>query len=444
MKSRRNVRRCVWMAVALAASTLLLTASPAQAAPGRAYVTNANSDTVSVIDTATDTVITTIAVGDRPEGVAVLPNGTRVYVVNSLDGTVSVINTATNIVVATVPVGGDPRSVTVTPDGTRAWVSGYSGTTVIDTATNTVVGTVAALPSSLDVAFSPNGSRAYGTGNDTLIVVDTATLARVAEVPTGHSPSEVLVSPDGSRVYVMDSVSGVRSYNTATNTEVARAQYPGPDITGMAISPDGTRLYLTQDIPAAVLVVDAATLAVVTTVPVGEVIAEGVGVSPSGDRLYVTALTLEGGSDRVVVIDTATNAVVANVGVGSLPMNVAVTSATPPPPPPPVIEGASFYTDGTSTRAGAIPGDRIALFTSSGVPGVTYRLVLSRDNCRTVLAVLNNTPRFANSAGVIGITAGYLPAATPAGNYQVCFMGSVGDISTITAPVSLEVTPFRG
>jgi len=443
MRFRRNVSRSVWTAVALAASTLLLTASPALAAPGRAYVTNALSDTVTVVDTGSNTVITTIAVGDRPDGVAVLPNGTRVYVVNSADSTVSVINTATNAVVATVPVGADPRSVTITPDGTRAWVSGYGGTTVIDTASNTVVGTVAALRLSLDVAFSPNGARAYGTGMDTLIVVDTATLAKVAEVPTGHSPFQVLVSPDGSRVYLVDS-NGVRSYNTATNTEVARAQYPGGELTGAALSSDGARLYLTQSIPAAVLVVDAATLAVVTTVPLGDFIAVGVGLSPAGDRLYVTALTLEGGADRLLVIDTATNAVVTTVGVGSYPLGVAVTSATPAPPPAPVIEGASFYTDGTSTRAGAIPGDRIALFTTSGIPGVTYRLVLSRDNCRTVVAVLNNTPRFANSSGIIGSTAGYLPAGTPPGRYQVCFLGAVGDISTVAAPVTLDVVPFRG
>ena len=41
------------------------------------------------------------------------------YITNFNDGTVSVINTATNTVVATIPVGGHPYGVAVTPDGGR-------------------------------------------------------------------------------------------------------------------------------------------------------------------------------------------------------------------------------------------------------------------------------------------------------------------------------------
>ena len=75
----------------------------------RAYVTNRRRDTVSVIDTATNTVIgTPIPVGNSPVGVAVTPDGTRAYVTNQLDDTVSVIDTATNTVIATIPVGSRP------------------------------------------------------------------------------------------------------------------------------------------------------------------------------------------------------------------------------------------------------------------------------------------------------------------------------------------------
>ncbi len=43
--------------------------------------------------------------------------------VNFGDGTVSVISTATDTVVATVAVGGSPHSVTITPNGAQAWVT---------------------------------------------------------------------------------------------------------------------------------------------------------------------------------------------------------------------------------------------------------------------------------------------------------------------------------
>src|SRR5688572_15404528 len=63
---------------------------PAAAAPF-AYIPNSGNDTVSVIDTATNTVVATVAVGDRPMAVAVLPDGSRAYIANSEADTVSVI-----------------------------------------------------------------------------------------------------------------------------------------------------------------------------------------------------------------------------------------------------------------------------------------------------------------------------------------------------------------
>ncbi|MDN3351237.1 hypothetical protein [Actinomadura sp. DC4] len=78
-----------------------------------AYVTDFNANTVSVIDTATNTVIGTIPVGANPRGVAISPGGTRVYVANFGSTTVSVIDTATNAVIATIPVGAFPIRVAV-------------------------------------------------------------------------------------------------------------------------------------------------------------------------------------------------------------------------------------------------------------------------------------------------------------------------------------------
>ena len=52
-----------------------------------------------MIDTATNTVVATVAVGNGPEGVAVTPDGTKVYVANASSANVSVIKTATNTVV---------------------------------------------------------------------------------------------------------------------------------------------------------------------------------------------------------------------------------------------------------------------------------------------------------------------------------------------------------
>ena len=51
------------------------------------------------------------------------PDGSKVYVTNNLSNTVSVINTATNTVTATIPVGANPFGVSVSPDGSKVYVA---------------------------------------------------------------------------------------------------------------------------------------------------------------------------------------------------------------------------------------------------------------------------------------------------------------------------------
>jgi len=114
-----------------------------------AYITNSDSNNVSVIDTSTNTVLTTVGVGSFPGGVAVNPAGTRLYVTNffPFENSVSVIDTTTNTVLTTVAVGRDPMGVAVNPAGTRVYVAnftddGFGDVSVIDTASHTVVATV--------------------------------------------------------------------------------------------------------------------------------------------------------------------------------------------------------------------------------------------------------------------------------------------------------------
>ena len=80
------------------------------AAGTRAYVANKASGDVSVIDTATNTVVATVPTGGGAHGVAVNPAGTRVYVARTGFDDVPVIDTATNMIIATVPVGSQPTA----------------------------------------------------------------------------------------------------------------------------------------------------------------------------------------------------------------------------------------------------------------------------------------------------------------------------------------------
>ena len=97
----RRASRFVGLAMILGTIALAapLHASRALAAPAgvwTAYVVNSGSNTVTPVDTTTNTSGTPIAVGNMPEGVAITPNGTTAYVTNFGDGTVTPINTSTN------------------------------------------------------------------------------------------------------------------------------------------------------------------------------------------------------------------------------------------------------------------------------------------------------------------------------------------------------------
>jgi len=68
-----------------------------------------NSDNVSVIDGATNTVLATVPAGDGAGAVAVNTSTNAIYVANFNDNTVTVIDGLTNTVVTTIiPAGGSP------------------------------------------------------------------------------------------------------------------------------------------------------------------------------------------------------------------------------------------------------------------------------------------------------------------------------------------------
>jgi len=92
------------------------------------------SGTVSVISTATNTLVKTIEVGLHPTGMALSPRGDRVYVTNANSDTISAISTASDNVVATLHVGGggsgnesllgsSPNAVAIAADGSTLYVA---------------------------------------------------------------------------------------------------------------------------------------------------------------------------------------------------------------------------------------------------------------------------------------------------------------------------------
>src|SRR6266849_7651759 len=184
-----------------------------------AYVTNTGAlcdfcsfnppPSVSVIDTATYSVVATIPVGNYPAGVAITPNGAFAYVANFNSNSVSVIDTATNNVTGTVSVGTGPWDIAITPNGAFAYVANYTSASVsvISTTTNTVVASVAMGSPAWGVAITPNGAFAYVTtpGSNRVSLINTATNTVVATVTVGCGPTSLAITPNGAFAYVTNS-----------------------------------------------------------------------------------------------------------------------------------------------------------------------------------------------------------------------------------------------
>ena len=84
----------------------------------------------------------TIGVGQMPWQLALSSDGGTLYVANGDSNSISVISTASDTVTSTIPDAGDPVSLALTPDGSELWVGGLTSgvVTVFDTANESLVG----------------------------------------------------------------------------------------------------------------------------------------------------------------------------------------------------------------------------------------------------------------------------------------------------------------
>jgi YVTN family beta-propeller protein len=169
-------------------------------------------------------------------------------------------------------------------------------------------------------------------GSGTVSVIDTSNNALTATVPVGLNPGGLAVTPDGKQVYITNggtnTISVLDTFSNAVVTAFAVGNYPY----NIAFTPDGKRAYVPHtDNTGTLSVIDTTTHIVVATLQVG-IDARGVAVTPDGKRVYVTSV----GLDQVSVIDTASNTVVATVAVGANPIEVSII------PPPPGIPFSAF------------------------------------------------------------------------------------------------------
>lgn len=295
---------------------------------GEAYVANATTASVSAINTATNaTKGSPITVGNFPSAIGITPNGTKVYVANQDSNTVSVIDTASHIVIATIPVGDSPCGLAITPDGTEVYVTNQvdDNVSVINTATNSVVATIPVGSDPIPIAITPNGKKGYVGNNfpdNTVSVIDIDSHTVDTTFPVVNEPFAIAITPDGTKVFVINlfgkSVSIIR---TSDNTVVSLTAFNVP--VGVAIMSDGTYAYVTDQDDQTVSVINVASNTIVAIIPVlpDADTPHGIGITPNGEKAF-TANQF----NTVSIINTITNTVQKTITIpGNSPTSVAIT-----------------------------------------------------------------------------------------------------------------------
>jgi len=194
----------------------------------KAYITNSNSSTITIIDTDSNTVIGIIGGFDGPSGMVITPDGNYAYV-NNYGGpegvgsgnatTVRVVNLNSNSIIGQpITVGLAPAALAITPDGKYVYVANYvdgnpgTGTiSIIRTCDNQVIDTINDFSGPFAIAITPNGKYAYVTNfgsNNFTPIGTTATIVKLSNntikktIDLGIQPAGLAITPDGKYAYV--------------------------------------------------------------------------------------------------------------------------------------------------------------------------------------------------------------------------------------------------
>ncbi len=211
------------------------------------YVVNENSNTVSVIDSFTNSVKATINVGsgpfngNNPVGISYNPYNNNMYVTNFNSNTVSVIDSSTNTVKATINVDSNPFGIAYNPYNHNMYVANENSNTVsvIDSSTNTVKATINVENGPVSVVYNPDNHNMYVTNfNSNTVSVIVPNLS--AHPSPGPSPNTTIISVTDDSGNSIENKSSTFS-NSITFSVTAIASFNS--ISGFECSLDGKAYY---------------------------------------------------------------------------------------------------------------------------------------------------------------------------------------------------------
>jgi YVTN family beta-propeller protein len=400
-----------------------------------AYVTNPTAGTVSVISTATHAVTASINMGEGsyPLSVALTNDRTKAYVVIQT-GSVAVISTATNTVTATInfAAGVYPKRIAITPDDSKAYVTymgdAYEGGGVM--AITLASGVATPIPVYGQPTFiAASNSKVYFSNlipSSYVGVIDTSTNSVATTIPLTHQVQGMALSPDGSQLWISDPVPGTNAvlvYATAGNTLAATIPFPSTGLTlgapgQIAFSPDGSKAFVSNSFYDTVTTVSA-------TSPYGLGLFNQIGASPGplavstdGSEIYTgfsggVSVALASGSPYAHV--TGTGSSIGGIAVGNAGTPAATPTVTSVSPNSGPTAGGTVVTITGTNLAGAtavtIGGAPVPSFTVVNATTISATVPAGTAGARSVVVT---TPSGASAANSLFTYTATAPVTVPA------------------------------
>ncbi|TWT11522.1 hypothetical protein [Reyranella sp. CPCC 100927] len=448
------MRGFLMVLAAMGVSTAALATPGAQ---DRVYTADQNSNTVSVIDPVSNTLLGQIRLGNpRPDvlsplykgevnvhGLGFSPDHKTLIAISTVTNSATFIDTTTNAVKGIAYVGRNPHEGFFTPNGKEAWVvvRGEDYLAVIDPVTFKETARIKTTSGPGMVIFSKDGKRAFlaNSFNPVVEVIDVAQRKVIKKIPVVSPFSPFIqITPDGKEVWSTHKDVGKVTRIDTTTLEVRGVIDTGFITNHLAFAASGGRTlaYVTVGGENAVKIFTTdATAQLVKTVPVGA-LPHGIWASGDGSRVYVG---LENG-DAVDVIDTATSDVVGHIPIGQAPQALVYVAhavgqgdgranLAPLPASPPTVNIALKASQGGGGRGFVVARnlglvDMLETNVFGLKPDTVYRVFLEgRD---APVAALKTNAKGMGTVAAIGPLRDITPG-TKQGNAQTAILVVEGD-----------------
>jgi YVTN family beta-propeller protein len=247
------------------------------------------------------------------------------YVTRS-DGTVRVIDVATQNIVATINTGGRPEGVAINPEGARAYIANAATDElhIVDAAAHQVVANLALAPGPSAVVLNPSGTRIYvlhpgGGGASQLTILNAENFTGAGTIVFASRTERLAMSADGSRLFVSHPSANMVSVVDTTSLVVTSIG-TGTSPYGMKHDPNLNRLYVVNAGGTVTVINVANSTAIATLALPGCQGSRNIDVNPQGTRLFVTCED----NNALQAVNVATLQA-TTVAVGVRPTAVQVT-----------------------------------------------------------------------------------------------------------------------